>query len=114
MDNWIVDNWIVDTHRRAIFERRSNYCLMSRMKWKPLRSVDFGSIQIMNCLLNDDAEEVIGTRSSQVIYCLLTKFPSDHKMTIHGFGSLVEVNQAIVDWSFDSRFTFKVIKTFSY
>ena len=52
-----------------------------------LRSVDFGFIQIMNCLLNDDAEEVIGTRSSQVIYCLLTKFPSDHKMTIHGFGS---------------------------
>ena len=41
----------------------------------------------MNCLLNDDAEEVIGPRSSQVIYCLLTKFPSDHKMTIHGFGS---------------------------
>ena len=39
-----------------------------------LRSVDFGSIQIMNCLLNDDAEEVIGTRSSQVIYCLLTSF----------------------------------------
>ena len=36
MDNWIVDNWIVDTYRRAIFERRSNYCLMSRMKWKPL------------------------------------------------------------------------------
>ena len=37
MDNWIVDNWIVDTYRRAIFERRSNYCLMSRMKWKPLK-----------------------------------------------------------------------------
>ena len=34
--------------------------------------VDFGSIQIKNLLLNDDAEEVIGTRSSQVIYCLLT------------------------------------------
>ena len=30
-------NWIVDTYRRAIFERRSNYCLMSRMKWKPLK-----------------------------------------------------------------------------
>ena len=59
--------------------------ILEDLKW--LRSVDFGSIQIMNCLLNDDAEEVIGTRSSQVIYCLLTKFPSDHKMTIHGFGS---------------------------
>ena len=47
-----------------------------------LRSVDFGSIQIKNHLLNDDAEEVIGTRSSQVIYCILTMFPSDHKMAI--------------------------------
>ena len=36
----------------------------------------------MNCLLNDDAEEVIGTRSSQVINCILTMFPSDHKMAI--------------------------------
>ena len=49
---------------------------------KALRSVDFGSIQIKNHLLNDDAEEVIGTRSSQVIYCILTMFPSDHKMAI--------------------------------
>ena len=32
-----------------------------------LRSVDFGSIQSMNCLLNDDAEEVIGTRSSSFL-----------------------------------------------
>ena len=32
---------------------------------KLLRSVDFGSIQINNYLLNDDAEEVIGTRSSR-------------------------------------------------
>ena len=52
-----------------------------------LRSVDLDLFRIRIFLLNDDAEEVIGTRSSQVIYCLLTKFPSDHKMTIHGFGS---------------------------
>ena len=56
------------------------------IQWKLLRSVDFGSIKIKFYLLNDDAEEVIGTL-----------FKSSHLLQNHNFSKKKQILKHVND-----------------